>query len=48
MDRRLTLLLLLILSVLCHNVVECKKTNLIKLDEDTWSQILTGEWMVEL
>jgi hypothetical protein len=29
-------------------VVLCKKANVIKLDEESWTQLLTGEWMVEL
>jgi len=36
-----------LLLVLWVNVVLTKKSALVRLDEDSWSQLLTGEWMVE-
>lgn len=41
-------LLSLVLLLSCLQGFWCKKSALVRLDEDSWSQLLTGEWMVEL
>lgn len=30
------------------DALNAKKGKLVRLDEDTWSDLLTGEWMVDL
>ena len=48
MDRWSLPLSFLVLLLLCAQSGSCSKSNLIRLDEESWSQLLTGEWMVEL
>lgn len=42
------LLLCLLVAGVCVGQTLGRRSNLVELDEDSWKQILTGEWMVKL